>query len=67
MTCQYIVFSPSGLIVGGLDRGFISVYDASRLLKGNGENALMFTKDKHTGQVGLLMTAQRGRPMLMKT
>ena len=43
----------SGLIVGGLDRGFISVYDASKIINGNGENALVFSKDKHTGQVCL--------------
>ena len=44
-------FRASGLIVGGLDRGFISVYDASKLLNGNGDNALVLSKDKHTGQV----------------
>jgi len=34
-----------------LDRGFISVYDASKLLSDSGENALVLNRDKHTGQV----------------
>ena len=44
---------PSGLIVGGADRGIISMYDAARLIKGE-DNALLFTKDKHTGPVAAL-------------
>ena len=50
---NYFNCRSSGLIVGGLDRGFISVYDASKIINGNGENALVFSKDKHTGQVCL--------------
>ena len=34
-----------------MDRGFISVYDASKLLSDSGENALVLNRDKHTGQV----------------
>jgi len=44
---------PSGLLVGGADRGIISMYDAAKLIKGE-DNALVFTKDKHTGPVGAL-------------
>ena len=45
--------NPSGLIVGGADRGVISIYDAAKLMKG-GDDALVFTKDKHTGPVAAL-------------
>jgi len=45
--------SPSGMIVGGADRGVISIYDAAKLIKGE-ENSLIFSKDKHTGPVGAL-------------
>ena len=48
---NYFIFRTNGLIVGGLDRGFISVYDATKILDGKGDNALVFNKDKHTGQV----------------
>jgi hypothetical protein len=41
------------VIVGGLDRGFISVYDAEKLIKGQ-EGSLIFSKDKHTGPVTAL-------------
>ena len=44
--------SPSGLIVGGADRGVISIYDAAKLIKG--DNALVFSKEKHTGPVAAL-------------
>ena len=44
---------PSGLIVGGADRGIISMYDAAKLIKGE-DNALVYTKDKHTGPVTAL-------------
>ena len=39
--------------MAGLDRGVISVYDAAKLIRGQ-EDALMFTKDKHTGPVAAL-------------
>jgi len=42
-----------GVIVGGLDRGFISIYDAGKLIKGQ-ENPIIFSKDKHTGPVTAL-------------
>jgi len=45
--------TPAGLIVGGADRGMISMYDANKLIKGE-ENALVFSKDKHTGPVSAL-------------
>ena len=44
---------PSGLLVGGADRGIISMYDAAKLVKGE-DNALLFTKEKHTGPVTAL-------------
>ena len=44
---------PSGLLVGGADRGIISMYDAAKLVKGE-DNALVSTKDKHTGPVTAL-------------
>ena len=44
--------TPSGLIVGGADRGVISIYDAAKLIKG--DNALVFSQEKHTGPVGAL-------------
>ena len=44
---------PSGLLVGGADRGIISMYDAAKLIKGE-DNALVFTKEKHTGPVTAL-------------
>ncbi len=33
---------PSGLIVGGADRGVVSMYDANKIIKG--ENALIFSQ-----------------------
>jgi len=45
--------TPAGLIVGGADRGMISMYDAAKLIKGE-DNALVFSKDKHTGPVAAL-------------
>jgi hypothetical protein len=33
---------PSGLIVGGADRGVVSMYDAKKIIKG--ENALIFSQ-----------------------
>jgi hypothetical protein len=48
-----IIPRPKGIIVGGLDRGFISVYDADKLIKGQ-EGNLIFSKDKHTGPVTAL-------------
>lgn len=44
---------PSGLIVGGADRGVISMYDAAKLVKGGGD-ALVLSVDKHTGPVAAL-------------
>ena len=44
---------PSGLLVGGADQGIITMYDAAKLVKGE-DNALVFTKDKHTGPVDAL-------------
>jgi len=44
---------PSGLIVGGADRGVISMYDAAKLVKG-AEDALVLSIDKHTGPVAAL-------------
>jgi len=43
---------PNGLIVGGSDRGVISMYDANKLIKG--ENSKVFSEDKHTGPVTAL-------------
>ena len=45
--------TPAGLIVGGADRGMITMYDADKLIKGE-DNALVFSKDKHTGPVAAL-------------
>ena len=56
---NYFIFRSNGLIVGGLDRGFISVYDATKILDGKGDNALVFTKDKHTGQVSISIVMKR--------
>lgn len=56
---NYFIFRSNGLIVGGLDRGFISVYDATKILDGKGDNALVFTKDKHTGQVSISIVVER--------
>ncbi len=42
-----------GLIIGGLEKGIIQVYNATKLIKGQ-DNALAFTKDKHTGSVASL-------------
>lgn len=42
----------SGLLVGGSDRGVISMYDAAKLIKG--EKSLVFSEDKHTGPVAAL-------------
>ena len=53
------IFRSNGLIVGGLDRGFISVYDATKILDGKGDNALVFNKDKHTGQVCVSIVIRR--------
>ena len=50
---DYLTFRAKGVIVGGLDRGFISVYDAEKLIKGQ-EGSLIFSKDKHTGPVTAL-------------
>jgi len=44
---------PSGLLVGGADRGVISMYDAAKLVKG-AEDALVLSIDKHTGPVAAL-------------
>ena len=44
--------TPSGIIVGGSDRGVINMYDAAKLVKG--ETSLVFSKDKHTGPVAAL-------------
>ena len=44
---------PQGVLIGGMERGFVQVFDAARLLKGQ-EDALMFSKDKHTGAVNSL-------------
>jgi protein transport protein SEC31 len=46
-------YREKGVIVGGLDRGFISIYDAGKLIKGQ-ENPIIFSKDKHTGPVTAL-------------
>ena len=32
---------PQGLVIGGMERGFIQVFDASRVIKGQ-EDALIF-------------------------
>jgi len=44
---------PSGLLVGGADRGVLSMYDAAKLV-GGGEEPLVFSQDKHTGPVAAL-------------
>ena len=44
---------PQGVLVGGMERGFIQVFDAARLIKGQ-EESLMFSKEKHTGAVNAL-------------
>ena len=46
-------FRPKGTIVGGLDGGVITMYDADKMIKGD-PNPVMFTKDKHTGPVQAL-------------
>jgi len=45
--------TPSGIIVGGADRGMLTMYDAAKLIKGE-DDAVVFTKDKHTGPVTAL-------------
>ena len=45
---------PQGLIVGGLDQGALTLYDASKLLSGDSRGAVVATKDKHTGPVQAL-------------
>lgn len=46
-----LVWAPK-VLVGGMERGFVQVYDVSKLLKN--ENPLIFSKDKHTGSVNSL-------------
>lgn len=38
----------SGVIAGGLANGSILVWDAAKIIKGNGDNAVVATCDKHT-------------------
>eukprot|EP00095_Tigriopus_kingsejongensis_P008051 maker-scaffold201_size263271-snap-gene-1.32 protein:Tk08051 transcript:maker-scaffold201_size263271-snap-gene-1.32-mRNA-1 annotation:"hypothetical protein CAPTEDRAFT_20326" len=44
---------PSGVIVGGLDQGVMTIYDAQKLLSGD-DNPVVFSKNKHTGPVQAL-------------
>ena len=48
-----LVWSPQGVIVGGMERGLIQVYDASKVIKGQNDS-MTFSKDKHTGAVNAL-------------
>ena len=48
------LYRPQGLIVGGLDQGALTLYDASKLLSGDSRGAVVATKDKHTGPVQAL-------------
>ena len=41
------------VIVGGLDRGIIAMYDAQKIISGQ-ESPMTFSKDKHTGPVQAL-------------
>ena len=41
------------MIVGGLDQGLMTIYDAGKVISGE-EGALVFSKDKHTGPVQAL-------------
>ncbi len=43
-----------GVMIGGMERGFLQVFDAARLLKGGQDNPLLFSKDKHVGAVNAL-------------
>ena len=43
-----------GVIVGGLDQGVMTLYDADALVKGQTESAVIASKDKHTGPVQAL-------------
>lgn len=43
---------PSGLLVGGSDRGVISMFDVDKLIKK--EDSKVFCEDKHTGPVSAL-------------
>ena len=47
-------FSGSGVIVGGLDQGLMTMYDAGKVIAGQTEGALVFSKNKHTGPVQAL-------------
>ena len=38
--------NPQGLLVGGADRGNLSIYSAAMLLKGETEGARVFSQDK---------------------
>lgn len=47
-----LVWGP-GVLVGGMEHGLVQVFDAAKVIKGE-ENALTFSKDKHTGSVNSL-------------
>ena len=48
-----LVWSPQGVLVGGMERGLLQVFDASKLIKGQND-AMVFSKDKHSGAVSAL-------------
>ena len=45
--------SGTGVIVGGLDQGLMTMYDADKIISGQ-DDALVFSKNKHTGPVQAL-------------
>ncbi len=45
---------PSGILAGGLDQGVLTLYDADKLLRGATEDAVLSSRDKHTGAVQAL-------------
>lgn len=48
---QSCFFRPQGVIVGGLDQGTLTMYDASKLMKGDDANSIIFSTTKHTGKL----------------
>ena len=40
--------------MGGLDQGLMTMYDAGKVISGQQEGALVFSKNKHTGPVQAL-------------
>ena len=48
-----LVWAPN-VLVGGMERGVVQVFDVNKLMQGHQENVVLFSKDKHTGSVNTL-------------